>query len=131
MQVDIYDDVLDFAGDRVRYNQRYVTIGTLRALVPGWLQRLNTVGRAGEEAFLPFNIDDEYVEALSARFEGDTVALVRCRFDAIGYDHGEDEPVEYMIRSTDGKLPVERCSHPIGRYPVAELVEALGILCPS
>ncbi len=79
----------------MRCNISYVSSATMQALICNvWAHRL--AGGCWKAVFLPYSLNDEYVEAFEVHAHGPKVTLICTTLDGIGYDHGEDDPVAFM-----------------------------------
>ena len=69
MQIQVTDCLLTFDGISVRYEHRYVPRAMLIDVLREWGRRL-TAARAGQTIYLPFSIDDEFIEAFEVEPAG-------------------------------------------------------------
>src|SRR5580765_4992459 len=97
MQIQVTDCLLTFDGTSVRYEHRYLPRATLIDVLRDWGPRLNAA-RAGQTIYLPFSIDDEYIEAFEVETQGEQLSLRVVKLDGIGYVPGVDSVAEAIRR---------------------------------
>ena len=97
MQIQVTDSSLTFDGISVRYEHRYLPRAVLLDVLREWGRRLTTE-RAGQTIYLPFSVDDEFIEVFEVEPNGEQISLRLVKLDGIGYVAGVDAVSEAIMR---------------------------------
>lgn len=95
MKLSVSDGLFSFDGDSVRYNELYISKENARTILSTWLRRIASAEQTGL-FYLPFSLDDEYVEAFEASVDVDFLVLRVVRLDGIAYIHGEGSFLKHI-----------------------------------
>lgn len=94
MKVHIQSGRLTVGDAAVRYNQSYVGTGDFKVILAEWLTRLRGLKEPDPRVYLPFGVDDEFVEAFEVSSAGVNVDLRVIQLDNMGYVYGEESLIE-------------------------------------
>ncbi|MBK8254390.1 MAG: hypothetical protein IPK82_17190 [Polyangiaceae bacterium] len=122
MKLEVEGGRLTLGDARVRYNSAYLSEDDFVRLLDYWLSRLRAVDSTADPEFLPFSIDDEFVEAFEAHSTGLEIELRVVKLDNCGYVHGVDPLFESMFGEI---VVVETYPEPILTCTIGELIEAI------
>lgn len=113
--------ILHLNGVAVRYARHYLSEAVLKDVLTEWTRRLGGEPVHGRRVYLPFSIDDEFIEAFEV--EGDAeISLRVVKLDGKGYVPGVDPLMEAILGDSD---VVQRRSEPFLICQRAMLLEAV------
>src|SRR5262245_66497626 len=101
MNIQIMDGLLSFETVCVRYDRQLSSV-QVKEMLREWLPRLKGVSAEKTAIYLPYSIDEEYIEAFEAVQNGEEIALTAVKLDGLGYTTGIDS----LVEAIGGKSPV-------------------------
>lgn len=85
MEIRISDGLLSFDSVSVRYDKRYLSPADVVEMLTEWIPRLMNEVSCRQPIYLPFSIDDEFLEAFEVEDHGEQVSLRAVKLDGMGY----------------------------------------------
>jgi hypothetical protein len=93
MKISIDAELLNLDDNVVRYD-RYLSTSDVRSMLREWASRLTTLGDG--VAYLPYSIDDEFIDAFEVTMDGKDLSLTVVKLDNLGYLPGVDSFLNEM-----------------------------------
>ena len=129
MQIKLEKDKL-WVGDKAALTKiLYLSEEHFGYVMKLWKERISKM-RDGDVSILPYSLDDEFVYAFLVRLNGDELELSTVLLDGIGFDDGQDDPVNWIkesdkIISPEHNKAVDQREKPFGSYKYSDFLEAV------
>lgn len=121
MKLQVGDEQIHFDDVSVRFIRAYVEPSRFPGIFREWARRLSQTARQ-KLVYLPFCIDDECVDALEARLDGEYLTCTLVRLDCGGYVPGVDDFWDALLSA---KKVLHRYPHEILKCKRDDLVGAV------